>query len=90
MILTEKQLHIMSVIMKGNDDGSFVDLDQILERIPYETTKQSIQFSIRALIERQLINKKPHEKRRGRRRVVLGPTELAFFVMRSGPREVYG
>lgn len=83
MNVTEKQMQIMSVVVKGNEDGSFIDLDQLLERIPYETTKESMQFSIRALVKNQLISKKDRESRRGRSRVILAPTELAYFVMRA-------
>lgn len=83
MHLTTKQLQIMSVVLKGNEDGSFVDLDEILDRLPYETTKQSIQFSIRALIRKGLLMKHPREKRRGRCRVILSSTELGYRVMRG-------
>ena len=69
--------------MKGNEDGTFVDLDEVLDRVPYETTKQSIQFSIRALVKKELIEKQEREKRRGRSRVVLGPTELGYSVLRA-------
>ena len=81
MHLTTKQLHILSTVIKGNPDGSFIDLDQLLERLPYETTKQSIQFSIRALIAKKLLMKHPREKRRGRSRVILSATDLGYRIM---------
>lgn len=67
-MLSEKQKTILKVIQKGID-GDFVDLDQLLELVDYETTKQSMQFSIRALVNRRLIEKLPTETRRGRARV---------------------
>lgn len=83
MLLTTKQIQIMSIVIRMNEDGSFVDLDQLLERLPYETTKQSIQFSVRALVAKELIEKKPREKRRERSRVILAPTELGYQIVRG-------
>lgn len=76
MNLTHKQKELLRVIHAGNEDGSPTDLDQVLERVRYETTKQSLQFSIRALIERELIEKKGVEKRRSRQRQIIAITEL--------------
>jgi repressor of nif and glnA expression len=75
MHLTNKQIELLRVIGAGNDDGSATDLDEILAAVRYETTKQSLQFSIRALIGRGLIEKKGVEKRRGRQRQVIALTE---------------
>lgn len=83
MHLTTKQYSLMSVIIRGNPDGSFVDLDQILERIPYETSKQSLQFSIRALVNRGLIMKHEREVRRGRVRVIISATPVGYQIMRG-------
>jgi len=74
MHLTVKQIELLSVINAGNPDGSVCDLDQVIERINYETTKASIQFSIRALVKHGLIEKKGKEKRRGRLRVLISIT----------------
>jgi len=73
----------MSVIIKGNEDGSFVDMDELLERIAYKTTKQSVQFSLRALINRNMINKQEREKRRGRRRAVFSATRMGYHMMKG-------
>jgi len=87
MNLTGKQNWIMQILTKGNQDGSFCDLDELLEQLGQEfdwhTTKQSLQFSIRALIKRKLIYKVGTEKRRGRNRVVLAPTFMGYQVMRG-------
>jgi hypothetical protein len=69
--LTTKQHQILALIAGKNPDGSLLDLDQLLDRLPYETTKQSIHFSIRALVNRKMIKKAGQEKRRDRRRGLL-------------------
>ena len=90
MILTTKQRDIMAAIMAGNrgPDGhreSWLDIDQLLERVPYRTTKASMQFSIRALIDKGMLTKGEIEQRRGRKRRVLVPTNLAFDTFSSAP-----
>tara|TARA_B110000037_G_C17017643_1_gene463937 strand:- start:356 stop:682 length:327 start_codon:yes stop_codon:yes gene_type:complete len=85
MKISLKQAMILRVIVKSNDDGTFCDLDEILERLTeYEdagpTTKQSIQFVIRTLIRKGLIKKKGQELRRGRIRVVIAATALGYLL----------
>jgi DNA-binding MarR family transcriptional regulator len=76
MHLTTKQIELLRVIAAANEDGSPTDLDQVIDRINYETTKASIQFSIRALIGHGLIEKVGKEKRRDRQRVLIGVTPV--------------
>lgn len=83
MRLTSKQMLILNVILRGNEDGSFVDMDQLVEGLPYETTKQSLQYSIRHLANRGLAEKRGREKRRGRSRLILAPTALAYAALRG-------
>lgn len=90
MSLTQKQNVIMKVILAGNPapDIGPVDIDQLLDRLPYNTTKASIQFSIRALIKHGLIEKGGSENRRGRRRTLLTATAAGsrmFTVLPSIP-----
>jgi hypothetical protein len=78
--LTTKQRQIMILICHGNgtdEEGKFspIDIDELRERLVYEPSKQSLQFSIRALVTRKLITK-DYEKRRGARRAVYHPTKL--------------
>ncbi len=82
MGLTTKQRSLMGVIVAGNDDGTHLDIDQILEALPYTTSKQSLQFSLRALVEKDCIQKMPTETRRGRARVVYAATAYgnSFFM----------
>lgn len=84
MSLTVKQVELLTVIAKGNGPGAPVDLDEILERIRYETSKQSLQFSIRALIKHGFIEKKGVEKRRGRQRQVIAATDLGRSMVGVG------
>lgn len=81
MHLTVKQIELLSVIGKGNDDNSATDLDQILERLSYKPTKQSLQFSIRALIAHGLIQKDAPEKRRGRTRTLISLTKTGKVMV---------
>jgi len=76
MHLTAKQIELLRVIRAGNGLDDPCDLDEILDRVRYETTKASLQFSIRALIKHGLIEKRDTEKRRGRQRRPIAITEL--------------
>lgn len=84
MNLTIKQIALLKVVHTGNTDGSPVDLDEILERLDYDTTKQSLQFSLRALIAKGLLEKAGTEKRRNRVRVLFELTSLGA-AMFSAP-----
>ncbi|UUZ75512.1 hypothetical protein LP414_27740 [Polaromonas sp. P1(28)-13] len=81
MRLTVKQIELLTVIAKGNGPDDPCDLDQILDEIRYETTKQSLQFSIRALVAHGLIFRKGTESRRGRQRQVIEATSLGRAVV---------
>jgi hypothetical protein len=72
--LTAKQLELLRVVAKGNEDGSACDLDQILDRIRYCTTKDSLQFSLRILAARGMLVKLGVETRRGAKRRLIGIT----------------
>jgi DNA-binding MarR family transcriptional regulator len=84
MHLTPKQLEVLRIIAKGNHDGSVADLDEIIERCEYKPTKQAIQFTIRALVKHELIEKLGSEKRRGRLRVLIGATVLGQHHANAG------
>jgi hypothetical protein len=80
MQLTTKQRQIVDTILKGNPDGSWLDFDQLLEKVPYEVSKDSMHFSLRALIVKGMIEKKDLEVRRGQPRRIIAPTGLAYQV----------
>lgn len=87
MHLTAKQIQLLGVIVIGNGSpgGQFepCDLDQIIERVDYKPTKEAIQFSIRNLIGKGLIEKVGTELRRDRRRVVIAPTENGKMLYKA-------
>ncbi len=78
MILTDKQANVLDVIIKANTGGSFCDLDEVIQRVFYATNKPSIQFIIRNLIGKGLIEKKATQKRRSRRRIILSATKRGY------------
>ncbi len=76
MHLTQKQIDLLSVIARGNEDGTSCDLDQIVERCAHHPSKQSLQFSLRALINHGLIERQGTERRRNAKRRLIGITPL--------------
>ena len=78
MTLTDKQKDIIKTLNLGYERGHLLDLDELLEGLPYKTTKQSIQFSIRALIKKGLVEKGHTRQRSDNRyhRRTLGLTTL--------------
>jgi hypothetical protein len=74
--LTTKQMLILAVVKAGNSDGTPIDLDQIVARLPYETSKESLQFSIRALVKREMLDRSKKVVRNGRSHRVIELTEL--------------
>ncbi len=81
MHLTSKQIDLLTTIGRRNPDGGALDLDQLIERLPYKPSKQSVQFSIRALIAHGLIQKDTPEKRRGRTRTLISLTEAGQMMV---------
>jgi hypothetical protein len=89
MHMTDKQMQIMLVICDGDGrdaNGNLIpiDMDQLLERLPYKTTKMSMQFSIRALIANGIMYKGDYQHRRGRKRVTYFPTDLGRAMVKLG------
>ena len=41
-----------ALVTIANTDGEPMTLDEVLAKLPYETTKQSFQFTLRSLIKR--------------------------------------
>lgn len=80
MNLTTKQKEILTLIVNRNSDGTPIDLDELLTRLPYHTTKQSMQFSVRALVGKGYIEKCPTEIRRGRMRRLFQATPLGLHA----------
>jgi repressor of nif and glnA expression len=87
MNLTPKQQRIVELVAAG-DDGQPIDLDQLIERVGYNPSKQAFQFSIRSLVDKDLIKKVGIEKRRGRNRVLFEATHMGKHF--AGPRPAAG
>jgi hypothetical protein len=89
MNLTTKQIEIMKVVA-GAPAAEPVDLDQLLERLTYATTKESLQFSLRAIERHGLIDRSMAEHRRGRLRRLVAATELGRAVVGGTGRPAPG
>jgi predicted transcriptional regulator len=87
--LSRKQIDILETLMKGDDDGDFLDMDRLLEKVSYSTSKQSMQFSVRALMKSGLL-RRSYELRRGRKRVVWSLTMLgqSMFDTNTGQFDI--
>lgn len=83
MRVTKKQIALITTIGAANDDGGFLDIDQILEKLSYVTTKQSLQFSLRALIKNGYVEKRGLETRRGQGRIVISLTKEGYRMMQT-------
>lgn len=86
--MTAKQLQIMRVITAGSGKDETgqdipVDMDELLARLPYKTSKESMQFSIRALIRHDYITKSIRDYRRGRSRVCFHVTPTGASMVTS-------
>lgn len=75
---TRKQRAILEAIHRGSPDGGFIDLDELLEMLPYETTKPALLCSLRVLKGRHLVEQKPYEVRRGKRRSIYALRPVAY------------
>lgn len=81
--LSAKQAEILTLIVRMNTDGTFLDLDQLIEKLSYNPTKEALQFSIRHLVSRGLIEKKEPELRRNAKRRILAPTMHGYAEYRD-------
>ncbi len=86
MHLTKKQIAVMRTIVNGyldeEGDHQWLDLDQLLNRLPYETSKQSMQFTLRTLTKKYGLVTRQLETRRGRRRRIVMPTPAALRIFK--------
>lgn len=84
MNLTTKQAALLQVILAGDKSGDHCDIDQILERLPYQTTKQSLQFSLRAMVDKGCIEKAGRVVRRQRQRETYKATMTGVAMFNPG------
>lgn len=84
--MTGKQLEVLRVIANKENGGRAQDIDRIISRLSYKTTKQSFQFVIRALIKRELIEKLDCKTARGKKRRFLKITSLGLNKLENEPK----
>lgn len=63
---TLKQISILNVIKKGNDDGSLCSVYDIMAKLPYECKRDAVLHSIKILHDEGLIDKTGPVKRNNR------------------------
>lgn len=73
--LTDNQVNVLVALYKEGSVSSasisdVLDLDQLIEAVPYEVTKEAIQFTLRFLAKRGFAEKRGTDVRRGKRRVL--------------------
>jgi predicted transcriptional regulator len=87
---TSKQIDVLEKILKGADNGDFLDTNQLMEKISYTPTKRAFQFTLRYLIQRGLIEKAGLRERDGRKRMTytLTPQALRSFDINTGSFDV--
>lgn len=85
MRMTTKQIKLIQCLIQANPDGTPLDMDQLIDNLEkdhhWETSKPSLQFSLRALIKEGVVEKIGMQKRRGRRRVLIQATDLGRRMM---------
>lgn len=84
--LTTKQRHVMKIVVMGNLDAtgsrvSNVDVYQLQDRLPYETSRESLMCSLAILKKQGWIVPGGKEIRDGRAKQTLEPTAVAIRVM---------
>lgn len=88
--LTTKQREILKLVIQGNIDKtgarvSNIDYHQMLNRLPYETSRDSLMCSIGILEKQGWLVKSGKELRDGRMKQTLEPTAVAIRVVAPAP-----
>lgn len=80
--VTTYQLELLQRLVEiYRETGKLADFDQLLTRLSWNPTKESAQFTIRAVIKKGFVEKTPLEYRRGRKRVCFRVTEQGMLVL---------
>ena len=77
MAWTPIQIEVMDHIIKGNPDGSFLDIDQLVPLCSHKPDKPAMRSTIRFLMKYDMVTRS-YEHRRGARRLVITPTLKAY------------
>ena len=84
--MTGKQLEALKVISNEENEHEPLDLDQVIARLSFKTTKQAFQFVVRSLLKRELIEKLDCEVVRSRKRRFLKITPLGLNRLKNEPK----
>jgi len=79
--LTEKQRMILETIHRGGEGAGQIRLETLLKKLPYQTSKDSIQFSLRAL-DRAKFTRSTYGTFAGRRHRFISLTEDGYRVIK--------
>lgn len=73
--------HQLEVLKLAQAASAPIDLDQLLPVLSWEPSKEAAQFTIRALVKKQMLEKLPLTLRRGRLRVSFRVTGKGGLVL---------
>jgi hypothetical protein len=73
---------LLSAIAKGHKED-LVDMDQLVETLSYRPSKESLHFSLRALIKQGFIEKAGLELRRTKKRITFRLLKPGIQVLRG-------
>lgn len=78
---TDIQRNVMDLVIRGNSDGTFADLNQLVERSPHKPTKDAMRSTIRFLVKHGMVETE-HKQQRGARRMIVKPTIKGYQARR--------
>lgn len=81
---TQKQSEIIKLVLEAADAGESLHFADLKKRLSYSASQQSVQQSIRILVDHGMIEKKTD---RDGRKMLLYPTLLAYHYHRATPLE---
>jgi hypothetical protein len=80
--LTAYQVEVLRLALAGNPAGEgHIDFDQLLDRLSWQPSKQSAQFTIRACIAKKVLEKTETVMRRGRHRICYRITPAGMLAL---------
>lgn len=84
--VTAYQFEVLSVLRRlEGSSGQLADFDQLLSQLSWLPSKESAQFTIRAMIGKGFIEKAPLQSRRGRNRVCYRITPAGKIILDPRP-----
>jgi DNA-binding IclR family transcriptional regulator len=74
--LSALQIEVLRIVANGNEDKSFVDVQQIIERAPNKASREAFLCLLQTLIRRELVERKGKVKRGKRMHMLFAATTL--------------